>query len=89
LVKEWIDNGALIVDVRTPEEFASGHYENAVNIPLVELESKIDLFGDKDNKIVVYCRVGNRSGKAEDILKKNGYKNVVNGGGLKDMQVTH
>jgi rhodanese-related sulfurtransferase len=33
--------------------------------------------------------VGNRSGKAEDILKKNGYRNVINGGGLKDMQVIH
>ena len=88
VVKEWIDKGALIVDVRTPEEFTAGHYEGSVNIPLGELESKIDLFGDKENHIVVYCRTGNRSGKAEDILKKNGYKNVINGGGLKDMKVT-
>ncbi len=89
VVKEWIDNGALIVDVRTPEEFAAGHYKNSINIPLGELESKIDLFGNKENHIVVYCRTGNRSGKAKDILEKNGYKNVINGGGLNDMQFNH
>ncbi|PKL18260.1 MAG: rhodanese-like domain-containing protein [Spirochaetae bacterium HGW-Spirochaetae-5] len=85
-VKELIDNGALVVDVRTPEEYAAGHYENSVNIPLGELESKIDLFGSKDNNIVVYCRTGNRSEKAKIILERYGFKNVTNGGGLKDMQ---
>jgi len=86
-VKELIDKGALVVDVRTPEEFASGHYKGAVNIPLVELESKIELFGDKENNIIVYCRSANRSSKAKEILEKHGYRNVVNGGGLKDMKL--
>lgn len=81
----WINSGALIVDVRTPEEFAAGNYKGAINIPLSELEKNLHLFGDKNGKIIVYCRTGNRSGKAKKILNENGFENVINGGGLKDM----
>ncbi|HNW28911.1 MAG TPA: rhodanese-like domain-containing protein [Spirochaetota bacterium] len=84
-VKEWIDRGALIVDVRTPAEFARGHYRNAINVPLADIENSFAMFGDRNRLIVVYCRTGNRSGKARAILEKHGYKNVINGGGLKDM----
>ena len=86
-VKELIDKGALVVDVRTPQEFATGHYEGSVNIPLGELESKIELFGDKEKNIIVYCRSGNRSSMAKKILEKHGYKKVVDGGGLQDMKL--
>jgi len=81
----WINSGALIVDVRTPEEFAAGNYKGSINIPLSELEKNLHLFGDKKGKIIVYCRTGNRSGKAKKILIENGFENVINGGGLKDM----
>ncbi|HOP28171.1 MAG TPA: rhodanese-like domain-containing protein [Spirochaetota bacterium] len=84
-IKQWIDKGALIVDVRTPEEFAAARFEGAVNIPLSELEKNLQIFGDKDMKIIVYCRTGNRSGQAKKILIKNGFENVINGGGLSDM----
>ncbi len=84
-VREWIAKGALIVDVRTPGEFSSGHYNGAINIPLADIEKNLDRFGSRDGLIVVYCRTGNRSGKAKAILEKNGFKNVINGGGLKDM----
>lgn len=84
-VKKWIAGGALIVDVRTPEEFAAGNYKGSINIPLAEIESKLKIFGSRDRLIIVYCRTGNRSELARQILEKNGFKNVINGGGLKDM----
>lgn len=84
-VKDWIIKGALIVDVRTTEEFASGSYKGSINIPLAGLEKNLNRFGDKERLIVLYCRSGNRSGKAKLILEKNGYKNVLNGGGLVNM----
>ncbi len=84
-VREWIQNGSLIVDVRTPAEFNNGHYKDAINIPLADIENSFAMFGDRNRLIVVYCRTGNRSGKAKAILEKHGYKNVINGGGLKDM----
>lgn len=83
-VKAWnmIDNGALIVDVRSPGEFRSGHLPNAKLIPVNQVSARINEFGaNKDRPIVVYCRSGSRSGKAESILKQNGYSNVHNGGG--------
>jgi phage shock protein E len=84
-VKEWINSGALIVDVRTPEEFAAAQFHNAINIPLSDLDKNLQIFGDKEMKIIVYCRTGNRSGQAKSILEKNGFTNVINGGGLSDM----
>lgn len=84
-VIDYIKGGALIVDVRSGEEYASGHYANAKNIPVDQVESRLSEFGDKERKIVVYCRSGGRSGRAKGILDANGFKNVVNGGGLSDM----
>lgn len=84
-VISFIKDGALIVDVRSSEEYASGHYSNAKNISVDQVESRLKEFGDKERKIVVYCRSGGRSSKAKGILEANGFKNVVNGGGLSDM----
>lgn len=81
----YIKEGALVVDVRTPEEFASGKYPNAKNIPVDQIESRLKEFGDKDRKIVVHCRSGARSSKAKSILESNGFKSVINAGGLSDM----
>ncbi|GEA59771.1 rhodanese-like domain-containing protein [Vibrio comitans] len=82
---DWIDSGAVVIDVRTPQEFSGGHLDNAVNIPVSDL-SRADLsFVDKDDQIVVYCRSGNRSGNAKQILLTKGYKHVHNGGGLQMM----
>ncbi|PKR81048.1 hypothetical protein CW751_07065 [Brumimicrobium salinarum] len=69
---------AYIVDVRTPQEFASGHYEGAINIPLNTVEAHLDEFEGKE-QIVVYCRSGARSGNAKMILENAGYSNVING----------
>ncbi len=75
LVKE----GALIVDVRTPGEFRSGHIKGSVNIPLDEIRSKITELKSKNKTIITCCRSGNRSGMAESILKNAGME-CYNGG---------
>ncbi|MEC4725973.1 rhodanese-like domain-containing protein [Shewanella sp. D64] len=77
-----IDSGALIVDVRTAEEFAAGHLKNAINIPFQSIKMGLEkLHIDKDRSIVLYCRSGRRSGVANETLVKNGYSNTYNGGG--------
>ncbi|MCE1198899.1 MAG: FAD-dependent oxidoreductase [Marinilabiliales bacterium] len=76
-------NAPLIVDVRTPEEFRSGAYPGAINIPLDDLTSRLaDLGSEIDREIVVYCASGARSAYAQRILVQLGYENVQNGGGL-------
>jgi phage shock protein E len=70
---------AILVDVRTPEEFASGTVNGAINIPVDELESQLTKL-NKDAEIVVFCRSGSRSARAAAILEKNGFKHVFNGG---------
>ncbi len=76
---ELIRNGAFLVDVRTPAEFASGSVKGAVNIPLDTIQNKLSLFKDKKS-VIVFCRSGNRSGQAKAILERNGISGVVNGG---------
>ena len=82
---EWIEQGALIVDVRTPQEFADGQLDNAINYPLSEIEQHFAQL-DKDTQIVLYCRSGNRSGQAYQWLEKQGFTNLHNAGGLVEMQ---
>lgn len=77
-IKQEVAKGALMVDVRTPEEFATGSVKGAINIPLNEVESRINEFKGKPS-VVVFCRSGNRSGQAKEILESNGIKNVING----------
>ncbi|GCD78543.1 phage shock protein E [Thermaurantimonas aggregans] len=70
---------ALLVDVRTPQEFAEGTAKGAINIPLHEIQARINEF-KTDKPIVVFCRSGARSARAEQILRQNGITNVTNGG---------
>lgn len=83
-VKEAIANGAMIVDVRTPAEFAGGHAKGAVNIPLDRIPYELDAFKNKPG-IIVYCRSGNRSGQAKAFLDQQGISNVLNGGTVDDV----
>ncbi len=76
---ELINNGAFLVDVRSPGEFAGGSAKGAVNIPLDQVTQQLDKFKNKEN-IIVFCRSGNRSGQAKSILENQGIKNVTNGG---------
>lgn len=84
-IKEWLDGKALVVDVRTPGEFASGHHPRAINIPVDQVASRVSEFGEKSKPIVVYCASGNRSGRAKQTLESLGYSSVVNGGGFRDL----
>lgn len=76
----------LIIDVRTPGEFRSGAFPDAINIPLDDLMSgSVDLSEDMDREIVVYCASGARSAYAKQILQSRGFSNVTNGGGIAAM----
>jgi len=74
-----IKDGAFLVDVRTPEEFAEGSVKGAVNIPLDKVSAQLAKFKNKKH-IIVFCRSGNRSSQAKSILEQNGFTNVSNGG---------
>jgi len=76
---EAIKEGAVLVDVRTPAEFAEGSVKGAVNIPLDRVQSQLSTLKNKKS-IVVFCKSGARSGQAKSILESNGIKNVINGG---------
>jgi rhodanese-related sulfurtransferase len=67
----------LILDVRTPEEFAAGHVPGAINIPHDQLESRLaELPAELDTEIVVHCKSGRRAGIAEETLSRAGYENL-------------
>ena len=73
----------IILDVRTPREFAQGHIPNAVNVAVETIGSEPPAeLPDKNQLIMVYCRSGNRSKTASDALAKMGYTNVVEFGGI-------
>ena len=75
----------VILDVRTPEEFAEKHIVDAINIPNEEIgTSPIGELTDLDQLILVYCRSGNRSKQASEKLAKLGYTNVYEFGGIND-----
>lgn len=72
-INDELNDGALLVDVRTPEEFAEGHARKAINLPYDQIVTGIYPTEDKDTKIYVYCRSGKRAGIALDALKDAGY----------------
>lgn len=82
--KAMIDReDVIILDVRTQEEYDSGHIENAVLLPVTEIADKAEeILPDKDAKILIYCRSGNRSATASKDLIRMGYTNVYDFGGI-------
>ena len=80
-MKELIENGT-VVDVRSPQEFEGEHFPGAINIPLEQVEEKVNDFKEMPKPIIAYCRSGNRSGMAVSMLKQAGITDAVNGGGL-------
>lgn len=85
LVAEKIKAGALIVDVRTEDEFADESYPGAVNIPVGALPNRMAELEPKTRSVVLYCASGARSAMAAKMLKASGWADVVNAGGLFDM----
>ena len=79
------ESGYIILDVRTPEEFAEKHIPGAINIPNETIGTdEIPELPDKDQLILVYCRSGNRSKQASEKLVALGYTNIVEFGGIND-----
>ena len=78
--KALIKEGAIVIDVRSPNEFQSGHIRKSKNIPLNELNMKYMTL-KKDQPIITCCASGVRSGSAKSFLKSKGYSKVYNGGG--------
>jgi phage shock protein E len=77
--KEAVRKGALVIDVRSPEEYASRHLEGTLNIPLGELSARIGTAcPDKNRVILLHCLSGGRSGMGVGTLKSLGYSNVQN-----------
>ena len=77
------ENARLIVDVRTVEEYEEGAVPDALNIPLDELTYRYEELGkNTQREIIVYCASGARSAYAQQLLRRLGYSNVSNGGGL-------
>ena len=75
----------IILDVRTPEEFAEKHIPNAINVPNETIgKDDIPELPRKDQMILVYCRSGNRSKQASEKLVKLGYTNIYEFGGIND-----
>ena len=78
--KELLAQGAIILDVRTPGEFRSGHARGAVNAPLDKLCEYAQKLKNKDQVIITCCASGMRSANARGVLQSAGFKNVYNGG---------
>ena len=79
------ESGYVILDVRTPEEFADKHIPGAINIPNETIgTAEIPELPDKDQLILIYCRSGNRSKQASEKLAALGYSNIVEFGGIND-----
>lgn len=79
--RELVRNGALLLDVRTPDEYAAQHVPGASNIPVDQLPARLAEVGPASRPIVVYCRSGARSARAAAFLRASGY-DVHDIGGL-------
>ncbi len=84
-IGELIANGAIIIDVRSKEEYVSGHVKGSVNVPLDHLSSNIKTLEKKDHPIITCCASGMRSGSAKMYLKSQGFTNVHNGGSWRNL----
>ncbi|MCF8278690.1 MAG: rhodanese-like domain-containing protein [Flavobacteriales bacterium] len=84
-VAALLAKGAMIIDVRTPEEYRSGHIKQSVNIPLNLIPNKVNELKRKNKPIITCCRSGARSGMAADQLRKAGIE-VENGGPWNSVQ---
>lgn len=76
------EDNAVLLDVRTDEEFSEGHIEGSLNLPIGEIDRAATVIPDKSIPIYIYCRSGNRSARATAYLKGNGYTSVYDIGGI-------
>ena len=85
LIPTVMEENAILLDVRTAEEFQQKHIKGAINLPLDEIDAKASqIIPDKNTRIYIYCRSGRRSKEASEKLVKLGYTNIVEFGGILD-----
>lgn len=80
IIEKIKNNESTIVDVRSFQEYMGGHVANSVNIPVNEVQYRLDEFREMKKPIILCCASGARSGMATDILKRNGIEDAYNGG---------
>lgn len=83
---ELVQQGALILDVRSKGEYAGGHIKGSINISVDTLNNNLNKLKDKEQTIITCCASGMRSASAKSILKSQGYTKVYNGGGWSSLQ---
>jgi phage shock protein E len=84
-----IEEGALVIDVRSEEEFQSGHLTEAVNVPYDQTDALIELIGeDPERMVVLYCGSGRRAELAKNALEDAGYSAIYNASGLDALLAT-
>lgn len=83
---ELVRQGAVILDVRSKGEYASGHIKGSVNIPVDSLTNNLNKLADKNKPVITCCASGMRSRAALSILTSNGYTQVYNGGSWSSLQ---
>ena len=74
--RRLVGAGARLLDVRSADEFSRGHLPGAVNIPVQELDRRLAEVGPAERDVVVYCRSGQRSSRAAELLREHGYTKV-------------
>lgn len=85
-ISQMAQPGVVVLDVRSPVEFAQGHLAQAQLLPLEQVAARIaEVVPDKSTPVVVYCRSGRRSAMAQATMRQLGYQNVVNGGGFEGL----
>jgi len=84
-IQDYVAKGAVIIDVRSNGEFASGHIKGSKNIPLDTIATKIQEIKKLNKPVIACCRSGMRSAQATSILKQNGI-DTINGGGWDSLQ---
>lgn len=83
---KFLNEGALIVDVRSIGEYATGHIKESINIPLEKMDTGIEKIKNKNITIITCCASGMRSAAAKKILRSKGYTSVYNGGSWSHLQ---
>lgn len=84
-IQQALAEGALVLDVRTPAEFAQRHYPGALNIPYDQLRERHRELGDPARTIVIYCRTGRRSAIAAETLRSLGFTRIIDAKTLENL----
>lgn len=78
-MKKMINEGAMLIDVRSPQEYKEGHINGAISIPNYEIKKRINkIVPNKEQQVIVYCSTGSRSKKVQKELNREGYTQIYN-----------